>query len=120
MEDELLGIGRPASLSGLPVTALRFHDGVDVLRPATADPTSGHRFSRWSQIARPAVAHLRRREAGPADARREMSLVPHLLADTEITTTRCIRDHDGAAREVGRLSTTSRWVEVGVSADLAA
>lgn len=52
MENELLGIGRLASLSGLPVSALRFYDGAEVLRPAMVDPATGYRFysrARWSR-----------------------------------------------------------------------
>lgn len=117
MENELLGIGRLASLSGLPVSALRFYDGAGVLQPAMVDPTSGYRFYQPSQVvearlvahlrrvglalddirivlADPANAasilatHLSRLEAGLADARREISIVHQLLENTEITMTR--------------------------------
>lgn len=44
MENELLGIGKVSALSGLPVSALRFHDGAGVLPPAAVDPSSGYRF----------------------------------------------------------------------------
>lgn len=118
MENELLGIGRLAALSGLPVSALRFYDGAEVLRPATVDPSSGYRFYRPGQVtqarlvahlrrvglplddirtvlAEPARAatiladHLGRLEAGLADARREISMVHQLLENTEIPMTRC-------------------------------
>ncbi|MGN6301708.1 MAG: MerR family transcriptional regulator [Angustibacter sp.] len=118
MENELLGIGRLAALSGLPVSALRFYDGAGVLLPAVVDPSSGYRFYLPSQVDRarlvahlrrvglplddirtvagdPAraepilAAHLRRLEAGLADARREISMVHHLLRNKEITMTRC-------------------------------
>src|SRR5690349_14090079 len=108
MENELLGIGRLAALSGLPVSALRFYDGAGVLRPTMVDPTSGYRFYELGQVsqarlvahlrrvglpltdirtvlAEPAHAasilatHLSRLEAGLADARREISIVHHLL-----------------------------------------
>ena len=118
MENELLGIGRLASLSGLPVSALRFYDGAGVLPPSMVDPSSGYRFYRPSQVvqarlvahlrrvglplddirtvlAEPAraasilAAHLGRLEAGLADARREISIVHQLLENKEITMTRC-------------------------------
>ena len=61
MENELLGIGRLASLSGLPVSALRFYDGAGVLRPTMVDPASGYRFYQPNQvISARLVAHLRR------------------------------------------------------------
>lgn len=114
MENELLSIGRMASLSGLPVSALRFYDGAGVLPPSVVDPSSGYRFYGASQVL-PArlVAHLRRvglpldeirtiaadptrarsildahldrLEAGLADARSEISRVHHLLETTETT-----------------------------------
>ena len=118
MENELLGIGRLASLSGLPVSALRFYDGTGVLRPSRVDPSSGYRYYQPSQVAQarlvahlrrvslplddirsvladpaqaPSIlaAHLGRLEAGLADARREISIVHHLLETTETTMHRC-------------------------------
>lgn len=118
MEIELLGIGQMASLSGLPVSALRFYDGAGVLTPSMVDPTSGYRFYQRGQVAQarlvahlrrvglplddirtvstePATAtsilaaHLGRLEAGLADARREISIVHQLLENTEITMYRC-------------------------------
>lgn len=118
MENELLGIGRLASLSGLPVSALRFYDAAGVLPPSVVDPTSGYRFYQPSQVvharlaahlrrvglplddirtiltepsqARSIVAtHLGRLEAGLADARREISIVHQLLEHQEITMNRC-------------------------------
>lgn len=118
MENDLLGIGRLASLSGLPVSAVRFYDGAGVLPPWTVDPSTGYRFYRPGQVAdarlvahlrriglpladirtvvtEPARAavilatHLGRLEAGLADARREISIVHHLLENTEITMHRC-------------------------------
>lgn len=117
MENELLGIGRLASLSGLPVSALRFYDGAGVLQPGDGRPDfRGYRFYQPSQVAEARlVAHLRRvglalddirtlladpahaasilathlsrLEAGLADARREISVVHQLLENTEITMT---------------------------------
>ena len=118
MENELLGIGRMAPLSGLPVSALRFYDGAGVLAPSMVDPSSGYRYYRPSQVvqarlvahlrrvglplddirtvlAAPARAgsvldaHLGRLEAGLADARREISIVHHLLETKETTMHRC-------------------------------
>jgi DNA polymerase-3 subunit beta len=118
MENELLGIGRLAMLSGLPVSALRFYDGAHVLLPSRVDPFTGYRFYESSQVvqarlvahlrrvglplndirtvlAEPAgaapilAAHLGRLEAGLADARREISIVHQLLENTEITMYRC-------------------------------
>ena len=118
MENKLLGIGRLASLSGLPVSALRFYDGAGVLPPAMVDPATGYRFYRPTQVADARLvthlrrvglplddirtvlaepsraasilaAHLSRLEAGLADARREISIVHHLLENTEITMYRC-------------------------------
>ena len=118
MENELLGIGKVASLSGLPVSALRFYDGAGVLSPWLVDPSSGYRFYRSEQIAQARlVAHLRRvglalddiravvneptqagpvlathllrLEAGLADARREISIVHHLLENTETPMYHC-------------------------------
>lgn len=118
MENELLSIGRLASLSGLPVSALRFYDGAGVLLPSRVDPFTGYRFyeSRLvvqarlvahlrrvglplddirTVLAEPAEAaailavHLSRLEAGLADARREISIVHQLLDTTEIIMHRC-------------------------------
>lgn len=118
MENELLGIGKVAALSGLPVSALRFYDGAGVLPPSMVDPSSGYRFYRPAQVTQARlVAHLRRvglplddirtvvtepgragpvltahlvrLEAGLADARREISIVHHLLENTENTMYDC-------------------------------
>ncbi|MDO8144056.1 MerR family transcriptional regulator [Isoptericola sp. 178] len=124
MENELLGIGRVASLSGLPVSALRFYDGAGVLPPAAVDPWSGYRFYGADQVAQARLvahlrrvglpladikavledparavpvldAHLARLEAGLADARREISIVHHLLENPEIAMNRCtLPTHD--------------------------
>lgn len=131
MENDLLGIGRMAALSGLPVSALRFYDQAGVLLPSIVDPSSGYRYYRDDQVARARiVAHLRRvglplddiktvvddparanpilashldrLEAGLADARREISIVHHLL-ETESTMHRCtLSAHDliSALKEV--------------------
>ena len=117
MENELLSIGRMASLSGLTVSALRFYDGARVLTPAAVDPTSGYRYYAPAQLtAARLVAHLRRiglpldeirtvlelparatdvlaahltrLEAGLADARREISIVHRLLENPETIMTR--------------------------------
>lgn len=118
MENELLGIGRLASLSGLPVSALRFYDRVGVLPPSVVDPSSGYRYYAPDQVvdarlvahlrrvslpledirrvvadpsaAGPVLAaHLRRLEAGLADARREISHVHRLLEHPETTMHPC-------------------------------
>lgn len=118
MENELLGIGKVSALSGLPVSALRFYDGAGVLLPTLVDPSSGYRFYRPAQVRQarlvahlrrvglpledirtvltdPAhagsvlAAHLVRLEAGLADARREISIVHHLLENTETPMYRC-------------------------------
>lgn len=118
MENELLGIGRLAALSGLPVSALRFYDGAGVLPPSVVDPSSGYRYYRSDQVVRARLvahlrrvglpladirtvvtepgragpvlaAHLGRLEAGLADARREISIVHHLLETTETSMHRC-------------------------------
>lgn len=114
MENELLGIGAMARVSGLPVSALRFYDGAGVLRPTLVDPSSGYRFYGSDQVkearlvvhlrrvglplddiravladpvaARPILAsHLARLEAGLVDARREISMAQHLIETTENT-----------------------------------
>lgn len=118
MENELLGIGKVSALSGLPVSALRFYDGADVLPPALVDPSSGYRYYRPDQVrqarlvahlrrvglpldgirtvvAEPThagpvlAAHLDRLEAGLADARREISIVHDLLKNTETPMYHC-------------------------------
>ncbi len=118
MEIELLGIGQMASLSGLPVSALRFYDGAGVLAPSKVDPASGYRFYQRSQVASARLvahlrrvglpldevrtvlaepanatlilnAHLARLEAGLVDARREISVVHQLLETAETTMHRC-------------------------------
>lgn len=132
MENELLGIGRLASLSGLPVSALRFYDGAGVLPPSVVDPSSGYRFYHPSQVvharlaahlrrvglpledirtilaepsqARSIVAtHLARLEAGLADARREISIVHQLLEHQEITMTRCTLSAAELIRALGEV-----------------
>jgi DNA polymerase III subunit beta len=61
MENELLGIGRMATLSSLTVSALRFYDGVEVLVPAAVNAASGYRRYHPDQVrlAR-LIGHLRR------------------------------------------------------------
>ncbi|MET3807240.1 DNA-binding transcriptional MerR regulator [Nakamurella sp. UYEF19] len=50
-----------ATLSGLPVSALRFYDGAGVLPPSKVDPFTGYRFYLSSQVSKARlVAHLRR------------------------------------------------------------
>lgn len=112
MENNLLGIGKVATLSGLPVSALRFYDGAGVLVPAWVDPATGYRYYQPHQANQARVvahlrrvslpvneiravltnlpdaatildAHLARLEAGLADARREISIVHHLLDTSE-------------------------------------
>jgi len=70
-DDELLGIGAFALLSGLTVTALRHYDEVGLLPPAQVDDWTRYRYYRRSQLA---DAHLVRtlREVGlPLDRIRE-------------------------------------------------
>jgi DNA polymerase-3 subunit beta len=112
VESDMRGIGDAARASGLSVSALRFYDRAGVLVPALVDPGNGYRWYSDQQIrqarliaglrrvgmpvagiaavlgADPAAAHrlvdqhLRRLEAGLADARRELSRV-HALLDTQ-------------------------------------
>ncbi|GAA4109952.1 MerR family DNA-binding transcriptional regulator [Knoellia locipacati] len=118
MENELLGIGKVAALSGLPVSALRFYDGAGVLAPSLVDPSSGYRYYEPARVAQARLvahlrrvglplddirtvvtdptqagpvlaAHLGRLEAGLADARREISIVHRLLDTTETPMHRC-------------------------------
>lgn len=139
MEKELLGIGRLSSLSGLPISALRFYDGAGVLRPAMVDPVSGYRFYRPAQVVQARLVahlrrvglalddirtvlvdpvqaasildtHLRRLEAGLTDARREISMVHHLLTTTEIPMTR-------ATLPAGDLRQALRYVRYAISSD---
>ncbi len=49
--DDLLTIGRFGRLAGLSVGALRHYDELDVLRPASVDPSSGYRMYRYQQVA---------------------------------------------------------------------
>lgn len=127
MENELLGIGNVAALSGLPVSALRFYDGASVLAPCLVDPSSGYRFYQPAQVAQARLvahlrrvglpladirtvvtdpsqagpvlaAHLGRLEAGLADARREISIVHHLLENTETPMNRCTLPADAFVR----------------------
>lgn len=107
----LLGIGAMARASGLPISALRFYDGVGILVPASVDPRTGYRRYAPSQlpaarlIARlrrvglplPSVralldgadpgpvldAHLASLEDGLAAARRELSTVRTFLGRSE-------------------------------------
>jgi DNA polymerase III subunit beta len=59
--EELLGIGSVARVSGLPVSALRFYDGVGILVPASVDSRTGYRRYAPSQLpAARLVARLRR------------------------------------------------------------
>jgi DNA polymerase-3 subunit beta len=112
MENDLIGIGRMAALSGLSVSALRFYDGAGILVPASVDPANGYRGYAPSQLgAARIVAHLRRvgmplselaqvlespssaadvldaylqrLQDGLADARREISIVRSLLEPVE-------------------------------------
>lgn len=50
MDDDLLGIGVMSRRSGLPVSALRYYDGVGVLRPARVDPVTSYRWYTPAQV----------------------------------------------------------------------
>lgn len=50
MPDDLLSIGAVARASGLPVSALRYHDAAGVLRPAHVDPVTGYRWYTSAQV----------------------------------------------------------------------
>ncbi|WBB82580.1 MerR family transcriptional regulator [Micromonospora sp. WMMD882] len=117
----MLSIGELARASGLTVSALRFYDRHRILTPAWVDAHTGYRWYAADQVraarlaaglrrvgmplagiaaavrADPAAvhglldAHLRRLEAGLADARRELSRIRALLDPEEIVmTTRII------------------------------
>lgn len=50
MDDELLGIGAFALLTGLTITALRHYDDAGLLRPAHVDDSTRYRYYRRSQL----------------------------------------------------------------------
>jgi DNA-binding transcriptional MerR regulator len=68
VDDAPLSIGALARATGLPVSALRFYDAADVLRPAHVDPTTGYRWYASGQVhtAR-LIARLRRAGLPVAD-----------------------------------------------------
>lgn len=94
VDETLLGIGQMAQRSGLTVSALRFYAGASMLEPDGVDPGTGYRRYRPAQLrqARRVVVacddsaevsriieeHLRRLEAGLADAKRVLSATSRL------------------------------------------
>ncbi len=61
MENELLGIGPVARLSGLSISALRFYDTAGLLRPAVVEEHNGYRWYELAQVDQARlVARLRR------------------------------------------------------------
>lgn len=81
MTDDLLSIGALARASGLPVSALRYYDAADVLRPAHVDPATGY---RWYTAAQQHTARLLAslRQAGlPVADLVAVLAAPHEAAD---------------------------------------
>ena len=50
MHEHLRSIGAVSRASGLPVSALRFYDAADVLRPTWTDPATGYRWYSAAQV----------------------------------------------------------------------
>jgi DNA-binding transcriptional MerR regulator len=70
--DNLLGIGGFALLSGLSIHALRHYDEVGLLRPAVVDPATGYRRYRPDQVQRARLIGALRTVDLPLDAVREV------------------------------------------------
>ena len=66
-DDDLLGIGQLARLSGLSVGALRHYDEVGVLAPAYVDPSSAYRRYSRSQVDDARLVALLRELEVPLD-----------------------------------------------------
>jgi len=50
VNEDLIGIGRMARLSGLTVKALRYYDRVGLMRPAAVDAATGFRYYSDDQV----------------------------------------------------------------------
>jgi DNA-binding transcriptional MerR regulator len=70
--DNLLGIGGFALLSGLSIHALRHYDQVGLLRPAVVDPATGYRRYRPDQVRRARLIGGLRTVDLPLDAVRQV------------------------------------------------
>jgi DNA-binding transcriptional MerR regulator len=70
--DNLLGIGGFALLSGLSIHALRHYDEVGLLRPAVVDPATGYRRYRPDQVPRARLIGALRKVDLPLDTVRDV------------------------------------------------
>lgn len=71
-------IGAVARQSGLSVSALRFYDAADVLRPARVDPATGYRWYTADQVAAARLIASLRRVSMPLTDICEVLAVRHL------------------------------------------
>jgi DNA-binding transcriptional MerR regulator len=71
-DDNLLGIGGFALLTGLSIHALRHYDEVGLLRPAVVDPATGYRRYRHDQVGRGRLIGALRKVDLPLEAVRDI------------------------------------------------
>jgi DNA-binding transcriptional MerR regulator len=112
--ENLLGIGGFALLSGLSLHALRHYDEVDLLRPALVDPVTGYRRYRPDQVERARLIGALRAIDLPLDDVREVLDSPDPAARRAVLT----RHRDelrGRAHVLSRMiRTADRYIEHGV------
>jgi DNA-binding transcriptional MerR regulator len=82
--DNLLGIGGFALLTGLSLHALRHYDEVGLLRPAMVDPATGYRRYRPDQVPRARLIGALRKIDLPLDAVRQVVDAPDPTTSTAI------------------------------------
>jgi DNA-binding transcriptional MerR regulator len=82
--DNLLGIGGFALLTGLSLHALRHYDEVGLLRPAMVDPATGYRRYRPDQIPRARLIGVLRKIDLPLDTVHQVVDAPDPTTSTAI------------------------------------
>ncbi|MFC4468770.1 MerR family transcriptional regulator [Streptomyces xiangluensis] len=113
--DNLLGIGGFALLSGLSVHALRHYDEVGLLPPAVVDPDTGYRRYRQDQVQRARLIGALRKVDLPLDEVRQVLDEPDSVIRQAVLT-RHQQELSERARILARMvHTVDNFIEHGVA-----
>jgi DNA-binding transcriptional MerR regulator len=114
-DDELLGIGAFALLSGLTISSLRHYDEIALLKPAHVDPSTRYRYYRREQVQDAQVVRALRALDLP------LNEIKDILERSDNASTRAYlvahRDRLSAHADLlsDQLATLDRFIEKGVS-----
>jgi DNA-binding transcriptional MerR regulator len=112
--DNLLGIGGFAILTGLSVHALRHYDEVDILRPAVVDPVTGYRRYRPEQVRHGRLIYALRAIDLPLDDVRDVLDNPDPVSRAAVLA-RHRQELSDRAHVLSRMvRTVDRYIEHGV------